>query len=309
MISCERPLRGDKRFLANLEDEARRMDAVVRPARREDRKPLMRFIRHVWEGHDYIPRVWDRWLESKDGQMFVVEVDGAPVGMNRVRFMEDGSAWFEGVRVHPDFRGEGLASMLGENSMRVAKERGVGVFRLTSGSRNRSAHRQIARMNFREASRISVYAPRPGARFSPQKEVMRASVRELPEVTRLVRGSDEFRLGSGVYWSAFAAEALTPRVIERLVREARVWKVGSSVAIAKDVTMGSFSWKEVCFLAGRGEEPLKLVRHEFGLKSGVRPRWRIVYLPQGSNLIGALRRAGFVRDSSLVLFERSAANG
>ena len=96
------------------------MESENRPARPSDKAPLMSFIREVWGGHDYIPYVWDWWLKDRTGKMFVVEVDGVPVGMNRVRFLEDGSAWFEGVRVHPDFRGKGLATMLGENSMKVA---------------------------------------------------------------------------------------------------------------------------------------------------------------------------------------------
>ncbi|HKT22045.1 MAG TPA: GNAT family N-acetyltransferase, partial [Nitrososphaerales archaeon] len=112
------------------------MDVAVRPARLSDRAPLMSFIKDVWGGHDYIPRVWDHWIRDPRNKMFVVTVDGTPVGMNRLRFMEDGSAWFEGARVHPDYRSQGLGSLLGENSMKLAKDLGITTFRLTSGSRN-----------------------------------------------------------------------------------------------------------------------------------------------------------------------------
>ena len=111
----------------------------VRRVRPSDRAPLMSFIKGVWGGHDYIPYVWDEWAKDEVNPMFVVEVDGTPVGMNRLRFLEDGSAWFEGVRIHPAHRGRGLATMLGENSIRVAKRRGATEFKLTSGSRNKMA--------------------------------------------------------------------------------------------------------------------------------------------------------------------------
>ena len=39
--------------------EAGAMEAKVRPARAEDKEPLMSFIRQVWGGHDYLPYVWD----------------------------------------------------------------------------------------------------------------------------------------------------------------------------------------------------------------------------------------------------------
>jgi GNAT superfamily N-acetyltransferase len=170
----------------------------------------MSFIKDVWGGHDYIPLVWDRWLADPTGKMFVVEADGKVVGMNRVRFLEDGSAWFEGARVHPDYRSRGLASMLGENSMEVARRRGVRVFRLTSGSTNKPAHRQIARIMFKEAARFSVYEPRKGQRLRPGKGAERVQLHQLRKTIRLLKRTKEFELGTGVAWHEFTAASPTP---------------------------------------------------------------------------------------------------
>jgi GNAT superfamily N-acetyltransferase len=285
------------------------MNARVRLARPADKGQLMSFIKGVWGGHDYIPRIWDAWLRDETGKMFVVEAEGVPVGMSRVKFLEDGSAWLEGARVHPNFRGRGLATMLGESSMRIAMKRGVKVFRLTSWSRNKAAHRAIARMNFKESSRISPYEPGKGARFAPQKGVSRAGMDDLSRVTRLIRRSREFRLGSGVFWDAFTAASLNPVMVKKLVGEGSIWTAGESVAIARLGGEGSETWRQVCFLTGKGDTPVELVRHVFGLKEGARATRRIVYLPQGSHLVGALRRTGFNRLTSLILFERVATKG
>jgi GNAT superfamily N-acetyltransferase len=279
----------------------------VREARISDRGPLMDFIKDVWEGHDYIPRVWDDWFRDKSSKMFVVLADGRQVGMNRVRFLEDGSAWFEGARVHPDFRGQGLATALGERSMKAAAGKGADVFRLTSGTWNKQAHRQIARMGFREASRISVYVPRQGSRFAPLSGVRRAGLGDLPAVVRAIRTSREFRLGSGVMWDTFAAKALSRKVIARLVRDGEVFLTKGALAIAVEGAEGPGNWKQVGFLTGEADGAVRLVRSFFGLKG--RASRRFVYVPQGSQVIGALRKAGMKRDFSLVLFERKAAKG
>jgi len=285
------------------------MDVRVRPAEATDKGPLMSFIKDVWEGHDYIPRIWDEWLRDKTGKMFVVLADGVPVGMNRVRFLEDGSAWFEGARVHPEFRGKGLASALGEYSMRFAREKGVRTFRLTSWSRNKAAHRQIARMSFNESSRISAYEPGEGTRFLPQRGVRLAEPRDIPRITRLITESREFRLGSGVFWDAFKATTLGQTTIKKLVGEGSIWTSGESVVIGRLGGEGGEIWKQVCFLAGKEDETVRLVKHVFGLKGRAKTTRRIVYLPQGSRSIGRLRRTGFIRLTSLILFERSAAKG
>jgi GNAT superfamily N-acetyltransferase len=266
----------------------------------------MSFIKSNWGGHDYIPRVWDEWLKSKTGEVFVAEVDGIPVGMSRIKFLDDGSAWLEAARVHPDFRGLGLATMLGENLVQVGRDRGAKVFRLTSRALNRPAHRNITRMNFKETSRVSIYEPKERARFSVQKGVKRMGVQDVAEAINLITKSREFKLGSGVYWDAYEAISLTPSIIEKLVRMGVVWTIGTSVAITITGGIRGETWKQVSFLTGKGDEPLRLVKHFLGLKEKKQASIRMVWIPQGSRVIGSLRKAGFNRRSSQVLFERSS---
>lgn len=279
------------------------MDARVRPARASDKAPLMRFIKNVWGGHDYIPRVWDRWLGDQRGKMFVVEAGGVPVGMNRVQFLEDGSAWLEGVRVHPDYRGQGLATLLGENSMRIAEERGVTVFRLTSGSSNRTAHRQIARMRFNEVARFSVYEPpsQPGG----VGRARRVGVGELEEASAAIESSREWRLGSGVFWDDYTAAALTPEVVRGLVVEGAVWRQGEAVGVTR--LGGGGAWEQVCFVGGAPSDAVPLVRFLIGRERTASERW--AFVPQGSPIIRGLRQGGFRRNFSMILFEHRTANG
>jgi GNAT superfamily N-acetyltransferase len=283
------------------------MGPKVRPAKAADKVPLMRFIKDVWGGHDYIPSVWDRWLRDRRGRMFVVESDGIPVGMNRVRFLEDGSAWFEGARVHPAFRGRGLASMLGENSIRFAEARGVRVFRLTSGSRNRAAHRQISKIMFREAARFSVYEPPKGKRSKPTGAAARMAPGELLTVMGLLRTAKEFQLGGGVFWHDFTATSLTKDVVSRLLAEGAVWRAGNAVAVVRAGDEGEGDWEEVCYLGGPVSDSAKLVKALVGRDRNASERF--VFVPQKSPIISALRKEGYGRNFSMVLFERKAANG
>ena len=278
------------------------MDAVVRPARATDRGPLMSFIRHVWGGHDYIPRVWDEWLGDKRNRMYVVEVGGVPVGMNRLRFLEDGSAWFEGVRVHPAYRGRGLASMLGENSMNVAKEKGVGIFRLTSGSRNHIAHKQIAKIRFKEVARFSVYVPRRNRRAG--RRAQRVAMDRVRETRELLEGSFEFRRGHGVFWHNWGAAYLGPQVFRALVEEGSVYRHGRALAVYRSGGKGGREWEEVGFVGGDPSDAVALVGSLLGRVERTEERW--VFVPQGSPVVHTLRQAGYRRRFSNILFERSS---
>jgi GNAT superfamily N-acetyltransferase len=280
------------------------MEVTVRPARRSDRAPLMEFIKNVWGGHDYIPRVWDQWLSDTKNLMFVVEVDGTPVGMNRVRFLEDGSAWFEGARVHPKYRRQGLGSMLGDNSMKVSRERGISTYRLTSGSRNHTAHRQIARIKFKEVSRFSIYEP---SRL-PRKAAVVATVPKGKdgEALELMRSSLEYRLGHGVFWHDWGAAALNPAVVRKLVEEGAVKRLGGALVVLRKGGGGRRPWAEVGFVGGRADDAAILVKSVLSSAKGAQG---FVFVPQGSPIITELRRSGFRRRFSNVLFERRAAKG
>jgi ribosomal protein S18 acetylase RimI-like enzyme len=279
----------------------------VRKAESSDKKPLMSFIKDVWGGHDYIPHVWDEWIRDKSARMYVIEADGRPIALNRVRFLGDGSAWFEGVRVHPDYRRMGLASMLGDNAMKVARENGATVFRLTSGSRNKASQGQVAKMGFVEVARFSVYEPLKTREFRSDNGVRIAKRGDLESVMNLMKSSAEYRLGRGALWDGFAEMSLTPTVVKNAIDENTVYLCGDAVAVRRLGREGKEIWNQIGYISGDPQPALKLVDAIFAMKG--RFDWRFVMVPQGSPLIGALKRQGLRRSFSNVLFERSAAKG
>jgi GNAT superfamily N-acetyltransferase len=285
------------------------LDVEVREARSADKEPLMSFIKDVWEGHDYIPYVWDEWLRNRKSKMFVALADGKQVGMSRVRFMEDGSAWLEGARVHPDFRGLGIATALAERSMGAAARRGIRVFRLTSGTRNRRAHRHIARIGFKEICRVRAYSPSAASKQAPVPKAKLARTKDHLEVQKSIITSRDFRLGCGVMWDTFAAISLTKEVILDCLARKEVWTNEGAVAVARAGEEAGEHWRQICFLAGDGEDAAMLVKEVFWRREKFRTARRIVYIPAGSMIIGDLRGAGMERRFSMILFERQAAKG
>ena len=283
------------------------MHFEVRKARPSDKAPLMSFIKDVWGGHDYIPHVWDYWIRDKSAKMFVIEADGRPIALNRVRFLPDGSAWFEGARVHPEYRRMGLAGMLGENAMKVAVENGAPVFRLTSGSRNRASHGQVAKMGFVEVARFSSYEPGKGRRFHHKAGVRVAKVDDFHSIMHSLRESREYKLGGGFLWDGFAAVSLTPSAVKSAIGEDSVYTCDGAVAIRRLGREGRAVWNQVGYLSGNEEQALKLVDSVFAIRGEF--DWQFVTLPQGSPLVGAMRRHGLRRGFSNVLFERTAAKG
>jgi GNAT superfamily N-acetyltransferase len=103
----------------------------MRPA---DRERVMEISRDIWDGHDYIPRVFDEWLEDAGAAFQAAEVEGVVVGLQRLRPYAPGLIWYEGLRVASTHRRQGIAREMLASAIAEAKEQGFREMRLATGN-------------------------------------------------------------------------------------------------------------------------------------------------------------------------------
>ncbi len=283
------------------------MEIRVRHAKASDKQPLMEFVSKTWGGHDYLPGIWDEWIRDKSGKMFVVLADGRQVGMNRMRFLPEGVGWLEGARIHPKFRGKGLASLLGKSSMNFGAARGTHIFRLTSGTRNAAAQKQIARMGFGEISRFNIYNLKKTA-FRQDSSVRRTGIRRLNAIWRFIKSTPEYELGARLYWESFVARNLNKENLARLIEDGRLFETRDksglgAVAIFGRVDEGSEVWNQMGFLCGDYELCGRMVRHLFRSAAAKLVDENYLFLPKGSALATVMKRMGIRRDFQMIVFE------
>src|SRR5262249_26096832 len=121
---------------------------VIRPARADDRAAVLDFCAGIWEGHDYIPSVWDEWLHDVRGAFLVAAAGGRPVGIVHVRMVAEGEAWLEGIRVDPMERRRGIGRALVSRALVAAREREAEVARLMTSAANTASQQLVARFGF-----------------------------------------------------------------------------------------------------------------------------------------------------------------
>ena len=119
---------------------------TIRPARPDDRPAMERICAHTWEWGDYIPEVWDEWLADPRAVMQIGEMAGQVVALNRVVFQSPDQVWFEGMRVDPERRREGIGWKFMEHDLASARERGAKVVRLATSHSTTAVHTMVARV-------------------------------------------------------------------------------------------------------------------------------------------------------------------
>jgi len=187
----------------------------VRRARPADREAILEMSKHIWGGHDYMPLVWDRWLTEKKGALLTVTVDGRPVGTSKVSLLGPGEVWLEGLRLHPDYHGQGLSKRIHRATFREASKLSPRTVRYSTWIGNEASRRIAEKNNFWQIARTGWMWGKVGKR-SPVKG-RRAAAGELDTVVRFVRRSSCYDATNGVAGVGWTFPELTRRRIRHLL--------------------------------------------------------------------------------------------
>ena len=109
----------------------------IRPLQLTDKADILEIARHTWDGHDYLPYFFDSLLKDTDSHTAAIEVDEHVVALANLRIIDHGqTGWMEGLRVHPDYRGTGMATVLTKHIVEMAERIPVARIRYTTAAGN-----------------------------------------------------------------------------------------------------------------------------------------------------------------------------
>lgn len=192
---------------------------VCRPALPRDTADVMELTRTIWEGDDYVPHVWAEWLADPQGLLAVAEFGGRVVGLGKLSRLSPQDWWLEGLRVHPDLEGRGIASHIHDYLQEVWTRIGSGTIRLVTASFRVPVHRIAERNGFVLALEVAPFVASTAA--APEGQPSTFSPVQLQEAATAATLALESQTGAlsaglldlGWQWAAISELTLAP-VIE-----------------------------------------------------------------------------------------------
>lgn len=131
---------------------------VCRPALPKDTPDVLELTRPIWEGHDYIPYVWDEWLADNHGMLAVAEYGGRVVGLGKLTQLAEEQWWLEGLRVALEHQGRRIASHLMDYLYGYWMHCAGGAVRLATASYRESVQHLCNRFGFRKIGEFSEFS-------------------------------------------------------------------------------------------------------------------------------------------------------
>ncbi len=247
---------------------------IIRPLRKSDREDVLEIARHTWEGHDYIPYIFDSWLEDKDSHPVGVEYNDHIIALANLRVIDDGrTGWMEALRVHPNHRGKGLATALTQYVVRLAENIPVYCIRYTTSVGNETSLHLAEAVGMKRKFDLAVHWQENPAEISWRVSSFLLHEVSANEVYQDLINAKLIPFNILVHdWKAFD---VTPKGLNKIGLTARFWvrkHTGSlasfSLGFARDASSG-LQWSFTIYASDATEFLNHLSHHvEMAFQSG-----------------------------------------
>ncbi|MHB1415148.1 MAG: GNAT family N-acetyltransferase [Chloroflexota bacterium] len=290
-------------------DAQEQPQVAVRPARPEDRGPVLAFSVNTFSWGDYLEQVWDQWFADPKGQLFVAAADGLPIAVEHVTFVGESEAWLQGLRVDPAFRQKGVGTTLTKETIRFAVDHGAHAVRFFTAVGNTPVERMMVHLGFEPVTKFSRFsAPaEPSAGQTPEAAVLG----EIERLWQLITASPYYRLAAGNYCLGWRCRELTKARLAAHLSEGAVSVLReeggpAAAAIIAPTWQESTLW--VASIYGTGQSIRRLANQLRARAASVGAQDVVVLLPPDDDLIAEMAAAKFSTEEEAAR-EEAASDG
>ncbi len=228
----------------------------------EDKEEIRAMSAGIWEGNDYIPKVFDRWVE--DEGFYKGVLDGRIIAVCKYTRHPNGVLWLEGLRVHPEFQNEGYGSKVADmfHGLVIEKEHSALRF-MTDATNAKSIH--LAEKRGFDVMLELYHLDYEGEIEKEEERVTGVSQEDdFLSVKDFVFSSREYQTYKKMYIKNWTAYDLTPELLEEELKAGNCFSVRENDEIQGVIFMNHhrrYGRVSVPFLAGADPVVDKLIRH------------------------------------------------
>jgi N-acetylglutamate synthase-like GNAT family acetyltransferase len=150
----------------------------IRKIKSSDKDRVTEITKDIWDGDDYMPLVFDKWVKEKTGE-FVGAVDekGKLIGFEKLTMVTEKDAWIEGLRKDMNSEIKGVGIFLSNYLIKLAKAKKVNTIRFTTYFQNVESISLFSKIGFEIIERRNnKFKEIPKIKFIPEYKGNRSEI-------------------------------------------------------------------------------------------------------------------------------------
>lgn len=193
----------------------------IRPVEATDQAALEALVSEIWEGQDYLPKVFTQWLNDENGYFDVMIYENKVIGVAKLTRFSEVEWWLEGLRIDPRYQGQGLARILHHYKVNQARQLGDGILRFSTSAENEAIHKLAAETGFATVSEFH-YMNIPSAENSTDG-LKQLNIADAPAVQAWLDQSTYFANVDRSFETMWKWQVVTTDLLNKLLANEQIY--------------------------------------------------------------------------------------
>ena len=122
---------------------------LIRDGIESDLDQITDLCKNIWGGHDFLPSVWNNWIENDVGSFVVAELKNQIIGVYH-SYLLGSDSWLETLRVNESYRRQGIAKYLLDDYLERSRYLEAHNVRLVTSTKNTASRNLFTSNGFDE---------------------------------------------------------------------------------------------------------------------------------------------------------------
>ncbi len=263
------------------------MSLRLEKVKRSDKREVEKLCEGIWDGNDYLSKVFDAWVN--DGGFYKGMLNDKIIALDKYTKIEDNVIWLEGLRVHPEYQGQGYGKEMVEKFLQLIEDNEYYTnLRFMTSSGNEKTIKMAEDFGFEKHLELySLIISRNELKRKPEATFQSNihTQQSVTDVFSLIKNSKEYHDNRGLFIKNWTAYKITKDLLKKEVKDGNCIGIGGerleSVVFFYDYE--PYNLLNIPFIAGRKWMVKNLIDH--GLERIIREKKDYLSIKTGSEKI------------------------
>jgi len=151
----------------------------IKKITKSDKKRVLEISAKIWEGDDYLPDVFDKWINDRNGLFAGLWLDNVLIAFGRMKFITPTDAWLEGLRKDQNLKIKGVGEKLARYCLKeLSKRKNLSSIRFSTYFDNTPSIKLNKKLGFEKVLTLSL-------------KYLNIKKRNIKNISRFIKKADD----------------------------------------------------------------------------------------------------------------------